>query len=250
MEPVQAVQPAPSPLPTQADFLAFAEKHYQVWVNACTGHHPVWFHKCCFTFSTHKKRPQLDHPDDQGVPYKRFLNDHQVEDVPSFAKLLVELSAERPGGLAGRLPTVNQKHPELPALDKREPADDLVALNQQVATQQATIDQLRQQLQLERTAAVEHEKKLLTKQYLLQLVNNHCMVRGWYTTMINFANTAKRAAASFQQTHDDVPTFGNLPRPNHPDPPGALLPEDPDYDQLTKDFLENFLAAHPDLRPK
>ena len=249
MEPVQAVQPAPSPLPTQADFLAFAEKHYQVWVNACTGHHPVWFQKCCFTFSTHKKRPQLDHPDDQGVPYKRFLNDHQVEDVPGFAKLLVELSAERPGGLAGRLPTVNQKHPEPPALDKREPADDLVALNQQVATQQATIDQLRQQLHLERTAAVQHEKKLLTKQYLLQLVNNHCMVRGWSTTMINFANTAKRAAASFQQIHDDVPTFGNLPRPSHPDPPGVLLPVDADYDERTKDFLEDFLAAHPDLRP-
>lgn len=246
---LEAPQPAPAPLPTEADFLDFAEKLYKIWVNACTNKHTVWFHECCFTFSTYKKRPQLDHPEDQGVPYKRFLNDNKVEDAPGFAALLFRLSSKRLGNLAGQLPTVNQKHPEPPALAKREPADDLVALNQQVATQQATIDQLRQQLHLERTAAVQHEKKLLAKKYLLQMINKHSMVKGWSTTLAGFAKTAEQAATSFQQTYDDVPTFGNLPRPSHPNPPGVLLPEEPDYDQLTEDFLENFLVTFPDLRP-
>lgn len=249
MDPVEAPQPAPAPLPTEADFLAFAQKHYQPWKDACTGHHPVWFHKCCFTFSTHKKRPNLEHPDDQGVPYKRFLKDQEVGDVQGFADLLMELSAERPGQQAGRLPTVNQKHPEPPALEKREPADDLVAVNQQVAAQQATIDQLRQQLKLERTAAVEHEKKLLAQKYLLQMMNQHCMVRGWSSLLGRFAIAAEQAATSFQQTYDEVATFGNLPRPSHPEPPGVALPEEPDYDQLTEGFLGDFFAAFPHLNP-
>jgi len=243
MEPAPALQSAPQHHPLNPDFLAFSESHFQTWVAAGASNHPVWFHKCCFSFSTYKKRPKLKHPAEEAEPLQRFLKKHKVENPHQFASLLLDLSSARPAEQAGRLPTINEPHHQPLNLGKREPAGEVEALQQQVAAQQATIEQLQQQLEVERAAAFDGERKFLSQKYLMQLAKKECWRNSWVLPLIAYTSISQQAAAGFQAAYDDIPTFGNVPRPQRPNPPGEQ-PHEQDYDELTTEFLSPYMKGY------
>ena len=244
MEPAPASQPAPQDLPAKPEFLAFAQTHFQTWVSASASNNPIWFHKCCFSFSTPKKRPKLNHPADQGEPLLRFLKKHKVKTPQEFASLLLDLSSARPAEQAGLLPTINEQHQEPVGLAKRPPPGELEALQQQVADQQATIDQLRQRLQLERTAAAEEEQRFLSSEFFVGMVVEEHERRGWKLPWPVMRELARDAAEDFRAAHPDIPSFGIIPRPDHANPSLSPLPRHPEFEDNIDAFLTPFLDTY------
>lgn len=263
MEALPAPQPAAPVLPTLADFLAFSENHLPTWKKAFKSNHPVWFHRCCFTFSTQKQRSNLHHPPEQGISLQRFLKQHDVEDEQQLAELLARLSAARPGLQAGQLPTVNEAHQEPAALDKRQDPGEVEDLLQQLADQQATLEDLeqqnqtlqkqnqalQQQLRLERTAAVQHENFLISREYVLYDVQRRDQAHGIHHPWHEIGTRGLQAARLFQARHSTLPVFGNIPRPNHSNPPAPALPTGPNFEDLLHQFLQAVLAGQIKLPP-
>jgi len=260
MEGLPAPQAAAPALPTAADFLAFVKVHYSTWLETCEGKHPVWFHKCCCCFSTQKTRRRLNHPREEGVSLRLFMKQNGVSNEEELATLLMHISAARPGPEAGQLPGYNEPHTEQPALEKRPPPTEVEELRQQLADQQAALQalqqqhqalqqqnqHLQQQLQLERAAAARHENLFIRDKFVFyrtQQLNQH---RGISYPWHAIGTRGQLAASLFRDLYPGLPTFGDLPRPNHPNPPAPALPEDPGFEDLLHQFLSDVVDGEPD----
>lgn len=258
MQASPSLQPTPELTPIDDVFSAFAKAHLDELKKAGVDGNTIKFHECCFTFSTKKPRKRLGHPDQDAPTIRRWLEQHDVENVEDFASLLRKLSTARTDGKAGELPTWNAPHPPEAGLGKRqelsadaEPAAEEDQLAEQPLPQQPTLQdllqenqRLRHQLELERAAAVKHEHQYLGEVYFSDLLSK--LVRHMSPTFNQQASRERglSLAAEFQAVYPELPSFGSIPRPNSTGLPAPAPPADPGLESLKQHFLD----CLPDLR--
>lgn len=253
-------QLTPEPTPINDMFSGFAKAHLDELKRAGVDGNTIKFHECCFTFSTKKPRKRLGHPDQDAPTIRRWFEQHDVKNVEDFAALLRKLSTTRTDDKAGELPTWNAPHPAEAGLGKRqelsadaEPPAQGAQLAEQPPTQQPTLQdllqenqRLRQQLELERAAAVKHEQQYLGEVYFSDLLSK--LISYLYPRFDQQGCREKGLllAAEFQAAHPELPSFGSIPRPNPTDLPAPAPPAHPDYEALRREFLDNL----PELRAR
>lgn len=131
MQACTPFEPLPQLTKPPQEFLDFANEHYNQMQKAGERSNPYKLHRCCFTFSSKKLRPNLGHPIHEAVTFRQLVDHHDARSVEKFASLLFRLSTDRWDNRTGLVPTINQPHPKPIALGKRRPllppAEDLQA---------------------------------------------------------------------------------------------------------------------------
>lgn len=260
MQASSSPQPASEPDTLLEQCLAFANQRLPDMKKVAQNGNSVKFHECCFTFSTKKMRPQLGHPTHEAVTLRRLLEQHHIESEEEFAGLLHRLSTARTDSTAGQVPTWNQRHREQLDLGKREvrpadpdPAAEVEQLRRQLAAEQNYVLELEErnrdlveQLRLERTAAAQHERRYLSTVYCLETAKSYLAMDDTRLPWVVTQSIGDRLAVGFQAAHPERPTFGNIPRPHHPEYSDSTLSVDPDYAELTRLLMKYARKMAPD----
>ena len=240
-------QPTTQPPTIPACFTDFATKRYHSMVEASKAKHTVWFHRCCFTFSSCWKRPGLGHPPSQGGPLLTFLDENSIVSAAGFADLMHKMAVARGDG---QPPTYNQQHQDQPCLDKRQtpptepdqPSEvellrqELAALRNRADTLEEGQRQLREELQAERNAALLNEQEYLAMVYSNKLMGGIMAYQGLRVPFDGLLANGRRLAQNFQNANPHLLTFTNIPRPHQPALPPRHGPISLTYDQLQKLF--------------
>lgn len=249
MQASTPLQPTPQATNTPVCFTDFAKKRYTKMVEACQHRHTVWFHRCCFTFSSHAKRPELGHPKDQATPFLTLLEQENISSVEGFADLMHKMAISRGDSLP---PTYNHEHQDEPSLNKRplpvaepEHTSEVQALREELAALKNRVDSLErhqkfleEELKAERESALHNEQEYLSMMHTSEMMARLLVHAGIKIPLHGVQALGKRMAQQFQNAHPELLSFMNTPRPHHPLLPQQQPPVDPTYDMLQKLFSQ------------
>lgn len=242
-------QPVPQPPAIPACFTDFATKRYHSMVEASKAKHTVWFHRCCFTFSSSKKRHCLGHPASHGGPLLTFLDEHSIVSAEGFAALMHKMAVARGDG---QPPTYNQHHQDQPCLNKRQTSptepdqpsevevlrQELAALRNRVNTLEEGQRLLQEELQAERKAALLNEEEYLAMVHTNRVMARLMAYQGIKVPFDGLLALGSRLAQNFQNANPYMLTFTNIPRPHLPFLPSPGPPVALTYDELQKLFYQ------------